>query len=82
MLFVGGPCSQGPGQVVNDDLRQPIGSHHDIHKDNTKYVKKAIKHYEGLALRAAINGHAVDIYSCALDQTGILEMRQCCNSTG
>ncbi|PSN43877.1 Protein transport protein Sec23A [Blattella germanica] len=82
MLFVGGPCSQGPGQVVNDDLRQPIRSHHDIHKDNAKYMKKAIKHYEGLAVRAATNGHAVDIYSCALDQTGLLEMKQCCNSTG
>lgn len=82
MLFVGGPCSQGPGQVVNDDLKQPIRSHHDIHKDNAKYMKKGIKHYEGLAIRAAINGHAIDIYSCALDQTGLMEMKQCCNSTG
>lgn len=24
MLFLGGPCSQGPGQVLNDDLKQPI----------------------------------------------------------
>lgn len=24
MMFLGGPCSQGPGQVVNDDLKQPI----------------------------------------------------------
>jgi len=82
MLFVGGPCSQGPGQVVNDDLRQPIRSHHDIQKDNAKYMKKAVKHYEALAVRAATNGHGVDIYSCALDQTGLLEMKQCCNSTG
>ncbi|KAG8311030.1 Protein transport protein Sec23A [Homalodisca vitripennis] len=82
MLFVGGPCSQGPGQVVNDDLREPIRSHHDIHKDNAKYMKKATKHYDGLAVRAATNGHAIDIYSCALDQTGLLEMKQCCNSTG
>ncbi|XP_063221948.1 protein transport protein Sec23A isoform X3 [Bacillus rossius redtenbacheri] len=82
MLFVGGPCSQGPGQVVNDDLREPIRSHHDIHKDNAKYMKKAIKHYEALAFRAATNGHAIDIYSCALDQTGLMEMKQCCNSTG
>lgn len=82
MLFVGGPCSQGPGQVVNDDLKQPIRSHHDIHKDNAKYMKKAIKHYEALAVRAATNGHCVDIYSCALDQTGLMEMKQCCNSTG
>lgn len=82
MLFVGGPCSQGPGQVVTDDLRQPIRSHHDIHKDNAKHMKKATKHYDGLAARAAANGHIIDIYSCALDQTGLLEMRQCCNSTG
>lgn len=82
MLFVGGASSQGPGQVVNDDLRQPIRSHHDIQKDNTKYMKKAVKHYEGLSMRAAANGHAIDIYSCALDQTGLLEMKQCCNSTG
>lgn len=82
MLFLGGPCSQGPGQVVNDELKQPIRSHHDIHKDNAKYMKKAIKHYEALSLRAATNGHAIDIYSCALDQTGLMEMKQCCNSTG
>lgn len=82
MVFVGGPCSQGPGQVVDDELKHPIRSHHDIHKDNAKYMKKAIKHYDSLAVRAATNGHGIDIYSCALDQTGLLEMKQCCNSTG
>ena len=44
-------CSQGPGQVVNDELKEPIRSHHDIDKDNAKYMKKAIKHYEALANR-------------------------------
>lgn len=82
MSFVGGPCSQGPGQVVDDELKHPIRSHHDITKDNVKYMKKAIKHYDSLALRAATNGHCIDIYSCALDQTGLMEMKQCCNSTG
>lgn len=82
MLFVGGPCSQGPGQVVDDELKHPIRSHHDIQKDNAKYMKKGIKHYDNLALRTAANGHCIDIYSCALDQTGLMEMKQCCNSTG
>ncbi|XP_071447593.1 protein transport protein Sec23A isoform X2 [Hetaerina americana] len=82
MLFVGGPCSQGPGQVVNDDLRQPIRSHHDLQKDAAKYTKKATRHYEALAARASSSGHAIDVYSCALDQTGLLEMKQCCNATG
>jgi len=82
MLFVGGACSQGPGSVLNDDLKFPIRSHNDIEKDNAKYMKKATKHYDALAARAANNGHAVDIYSCSLDQTGLLEMKSCCNVTG
>lgn len=82
MLFVGGACSQGPGHVLNDDLKEPIRSHSDIEKGKNKYTKAATKHYESLALRAAIVGHTIDIYSCALDQTGLMEMKLCCNSTG
>lgn len=43
MLFVGGPCTQGPGAVVGDELKSTIRSHHDIEKDNAKYMKKGIK---------------------------------------
>lgn len=35
-----------------------------------------------LANRAATNGHCIDIYACALDQTGLLEMKCCTNLTG
>lgn len=82
MLFVGGACTQGPGMVVDDELKNPIRSHHDIEKDACKFMKKAMKHYEALAVRAANNGHAVDIYSCALDQTGLHEMKFLPSSTG
>ncbi|CAD5119700.1 DgyrCDS8291 [Dimorphilus gyrociliatus] len=82
MLFAGGPCTQGPGAVVDDELKHPIRSHHDIEKDSAKFMRKAMKHYEALAQRAATNGHCVDIYSCALDQTGLLEMKSLANSTG
>ncbi|UXI19427.1 low molecular weight phosphotyrosine protein phosphatase [Sarcoptes scabiei] len=82
MLFIGGPCTIGPGMIVDDDLKNTIRSHHDIEKDNCKYMKKAMKHYQALAQRAAINGHTVDIFSCALDQTGLHEMKYCVNSTG
>lgn len=68
--------------VVNDDLKQPIRSHHDIDKDNAKFMKKATKHYEALSARACNNGHAIDVYACALDQTGLLEMKSTCNTTG
>ena len=43
MLFSGGPATEGPGQVVGPELREPIRSHHDIDRDNIKYYKKALK---------------------------------------
>lgn len=82
MLFIGGPCTIGPGIIVDDDLKNTIRTHHDIEKDQAKYMKKAIKHYQALSTRAATNGHTIDIYSCSLDQTGLHEMKYCVNSTG
>ncbi|KAH8856011.1 Protein transport protein Sec23A [Schistosoma japonicum] len=82
MLFLGGPCTQGPGMVVDDDLKNIIRSHHDMEKDNCKYMRRAMKHYEGLANRAAQNLHVVDIFSCSLDQTGLHELRYLTNYTG
>ncbi|XP_017293162.1 protein transport protein Sec23A [Kryptolebias marmoratus] len=82
MTFIGGPATQGPGMVVGDELKTPIRSWHDIEKDNAKFMKKATKHFETLANRASTNGHIIDIYACALDQTGLLEMKCCPNHTG
>ncbi|XP_066034156.1 protein transport protein Sec23B isoform X2 [Chamaea fasciata] len=82
MLFTGGPPTQGPGMVVGDELKAPIRSWHDIEKDNARFMKKATKHYETLANRSAANGHCIDIYACALDQMGLLEMKCCANVTG
>ena len=42
----------------------------------------SLQHYEALANRAADNGHTVDIFSCALDQTGLSEMKFLSNLTG
>ena len=43
MLFAGGACTQGPGMIIDNELKNTIRSHHDIEKDNAKYMKKAIK---------------------------------------
>ncbi|CAF1344296.1 unnamed protein product, partial [Didymodactylos carnosus] len=73
---------QGPGMVIDEELEHTIRSHHDIEKDNAPYMKKAIKFYESLANRSAVNGHVIDLYSSALDQTGLHEMKYCSNYTG
>ncbi|CAO3641500.1 unnamed protein product [Cunninghamella blakesleeana] len=82
MLFSGGPATEGPGTVVSTELREPIRSHHDIEKETAKHYKKAIKFYDGLAKRAATNGHAIDIFAGCLDQIGLLEMKSMVNQTG
>lgn len=81
MLFSGGACTEGPGNVVSTELRDRIRSHHDIDKDNVKYYKRALKFYDALARRSAQNGHAIDIFIGALDQVGLLEMKALANAT-
>ncbi|KZV67256.1 protein transporter SEC23 [Peniophora sp. CONT] len=81
MLFAGGACTEGPGMVVSNELKEPIRSHHDIDRDSVKHYKRAIKFYEALAARVANNGHAVDLFAGCLDQVGLLEMRALPNST-
>ena len=41
-----------------------------------------VQFYETLATRVAENGHIVDLYAYALDQTGLHEMKYLCNFTG
>ena len=81
MLFCGGPCTEGPGNVVSTDLRERIRSHHDIDKDNARYYKRATRYYEAIARRAATNGHVIDLFAGCLDQIGLLEMNSLSNLT-
>eukprot|EP00123_Amoebidium_parasiticum_P016638 comp23528_c2_seq3/m.39562 comp23528_c2_seq3/g.39562 ORF comp23528_c2_seq3/g.39562 comp23528_c2_seq3/m.39562 type:complete len:764 (-) comp23528_c2_seq3:258-2549(-) len=82
MTFMGGACTEGPGMVVGNELKETIRSWHDIEKGDASHLKKAQKHYDALALRAANSGHVVDLYTCALDQTGLHEMKSLVNMTG
>lgn len=54
VTLVGGSVTYGPGMIVSEDLKEKIRSHLDIQKerDNTKYLKKAIKYYTDLSARA------------------------------
>ncbi|WFD34192.1 GTPase-activating protein S23 [Malassezia cuniculi] len=81
MLFCGGPCTEGPGNVVSTELRERIRSHHDIDKDNARYYKRATRYYEAIARRAANNGHVIDVFAGCLDQIGLLEMNSLSNLT-
>eukprot|EP00035_Acanthoeca_spectabilis_P020937 m.435394 g.435394 ORF g.435394 m.435394 type:complete len:768 (+) comp17843_c0_seq1:111-2414(+) len=84
ILFAGGPCTQGPGIVTSNDLKDTIRTHHDIDKgtSNAQYTKRARKFFDKMAERAAQNGHAVDVLACHFEQTGLSEMQSLVNYTG
>ncbi|KAM9998029.1 hypothetical protein ACTFIY_007692 [Dictyostelium cf. discoideum] len=82
MAFIGGPATTGPGLVVSEDLREPIRSHHEVIKGKTKYTSKAYQFYKSIGERSVASGHAIDIFSCSLDQVGLYEMREMVKLTG
>ena len=65
---------------MNKALRHHIVIVLDKHFHVIKPV--SLQHYEALANRSATNGHVLDLYSCALDQTGLHEMKFLANYTG
>ena len=81
-LFLGGPCTSGVGMVVEPPRKETMRGHSDIVKGNAPHMAKATKFYGAIAQRAASAGHGVDILACALDQCGIMEMREVAERTG
>eukprot|EP00727_Mastigamoeba_balamuthi_P001905 m51a1_g11711 Sec23A (1616) ;mRNA; r:66403-72320 len=82
LCLIGTPCTQGPGAVVGEELKETIRSHHDIARESAKHHRKAAKYYAGVAARAAANGHAFDLFCCSIDQVGFLEMQDLTRRTG
>ncbi|CAG9326527.1 unnamed protein product [Blepharisma stoltei] len=82
LLFVAGVCTAGQGMIVSVDIKETIRTHMDIRNQNTVNMKPAIEYYKQLAKRAVGNGISVDAFFCAVDQTGILEMKSLCEETG
>lgn len=82
MLFGGGPCTIGPGLIVDPLLKDALRSHHDIDNESATHYKKAEKFYEGLSSRASKTGCVVDIFAGSYDQIGLSEMRSLPMSTG
>lgn len=82
MLFAAGPCTSGPGLIVDRPYKDAIRSHHDIDEDNIPHYKAASKYYEHLAKRSSKNGIIVDIFAGSYDQVGLDEMKSLPHHTG
>uniref|UniRef100_A0A6P6YMA7 Protein transport protein SEC23 n=1 Tax=Dermatophagoides pteronyssinus TaxID=6956 RepID=A0A6P6YMA7_DERPT len=84
MLFIGGICTRGAGAVVAPEVAVPIRQHQHLAKSGAelKQFKQAQSYYAALAQRAVAAGQAIDLFCCALDQTGLAEMRSLSERTG
>lgn len=83
-FFSGGACNVGPGKIVGTKLSETIRNYIDFEKgnSNTNYYKPAAAFYEQLALRAFKSGQIIDLFSCGLNQVGLLEMKCLVEKTG
>eukprot|EP01086_Lenisia_limosa_P015910 TRINITY_DN5407_c0_g1_i1.p1 TRINITY_DN5407_c0_g1~~TRINITY_DN5407_c0_g1_i1.p1 ORF type:complete len:744 (+),score=176.46 TRINITY_DN5407_c0_g1_i1:86-2317(+) len=82
MVFSGGPCTSGPGQMVDSSLEFALRSHANLRANkNVDYVQPALKFYEALAKRTLANGHCIDLFACGYDQVGLYEMGVLANET-
>ena len=101
MMFVGGPCTSGPGAIVSRLKTDDIRSHADLARNAEPLHKPACEFYASLAGRhgskdpkahkkkweqtpgsEARSMHVVDVFACALDQVGMLEMGELVEKTG
>mmetsp|Transcript_31306 Transcript_31306/g.45634 ORF Transcript_31306/g.45634 Transcript_31306/m.45634 type:complete len:810 (+) Transcript_31306:97-2526(+) len=93
MLFTGGPCTSGPGQIVSRLKTEDMRSHADLAKNAESLHKPACEFYASLAHRrqgknapagtaTTAAAHVVDVFACSLDQVGMLEMRELVEATG
>lgn len=102
MMFVGGPCTSGPGAIVSRLKTDDIRSHADLARNAEPLFKPACEFYSSLASRHgskdpkahkkkweqaqgsndAGSMHVVDVFACALDQVGMLEMGELVEKTG
>jgi protein transport protein SEC23 len=98
MLFTGGPCTSGPGQVVSRLKEEDMRSHADLAKKAEPLYQPACDFYAKLTNPSILGQrenkkkkpspppasalHIVDIFACSLDQVGMLEMRCLVEATG
>ena len=84
MLFLGGPCDVGPGMIVSEKLSETLRTHRDVAKNesNTRFMRDSTAYYHQMSTGLVEKGHTVDVFSCALDQVGLHEMKPLFESTG
>lgn len=82
LLFCGGPCTRGPGCVVESKRSVLMRGHKDLQAGNAPLYSGAVAFYNELELRLTRTTSSLDTFIFSLDQVGLMELRSCINNTG
>lgn len=75
-------ASAGRAAMVSKDLAKEIRSHKDLAADAVPLWKPALKFYNELAAQLIRNNISLDVFACALEQSGLAEMKPAIQATG
>lgn len=77
-----GTGAEGPGAIVARELVEAVRSHKDIVKGSAPLYSKSRQFFAKLGTEWSARGHTLDVFSVALDQVGLAEMKPLIESTG
>ena len=72
----------GKGAIVAKELSREIRSHKDLEKDTCEFWRPALSFYENIATTLIAHAHTLDVFACALEQSGLAEMKPAIQGTG
>lgn len=68
--------------MVGKELSKEIRSHKDLDKDTCEFWRPAVAFYESIAATMVSHSHTLDVFACALEQSGLAEMKPVVQATG
>jgi protein transport protein SEC23 len=68
--------------MVGKELSKEIRSHKDLEKGTCEFWRTAVAFYESIASTVVAHSHTLDVFACALEQSGLAEMKPLVQCTG
>jgi protein transport protein SEC23 len=72
----------GKAAMVSKELSKEIRSHKDLEKDAAPFWRPAVQFYEELSRSLVKNALTLDVFACALEQSGLAEMKPAIQASG
>ena len=82
-MLVGGPCTHGPGKVIETGFKAQMRSPQKFSKgENMVLYHSAKKFYDSLTKRIMAKKIIIDLFAFTLNEMGLAEMIELLNTSG